>query len=375
MQAQHGHGTQPVSTGAVQTLSSGSAGTAASAQGTQPVVTGAVRVPAASVVDPQLPLFSGIKKRGAEEESTPSVSTVKTQRSGEELLRERSDETIKHLLDCIEACVRQNDIFTVAIAGTPLVAATEVHAQMLAMIDENVKKLRVGLLAASEAVQAFSRCQADRVSFKSLNLMEMAAQQRRMIHRDLGNFCTVENSSWLIETRIKKTQNCLNKDMQYRKCLLSHRQLELLLETLSATKMQEHEEIAFDLGRLQHGVLPLKLTCAKRHQQAKQHQNEDLGVDVYECASDSILLVKALEVGYVGDLDKGTRLQSVTSAWQKLLAVMSVDDIVYSLKKGLLILLQHLRTMDIDRRFCDRTSGELASENYDMWVWMTKALP
>ena len=375
VQAQHGHGTQPVSTGAVQTLSSGSAGTAASAQGTQPVVTGAVRVPAASVVDPQLPLFSGIKKRGAEEESTPSVSTVKTQRSGEELLRERSDETIKHLLDCIEACVRQNDIFTVAIAGTPLVAATEVHAQMLAMIDENVKKLRVGLLAASEAVQAFSRCQADRVSFKSLNLMEMAAQQRRMIHRDLGNFCTVENSSWLIETRIKKTQNCLNKDMQYRKCLLSHRQLELLLETLSATKMQEHEEIAFDLGRLQHGVLPLKLTCAKRHQQAKQHQNEDLGVDVYECASDSILLVKALEVGYVGDLDKGTRLQSVTSAWQKLLAVMSVDDIVYSLKKGLLILLQHLRTMDIDRRFCDRTSGELASENYDMWVWMTKALP
>ena len=196
-----------------------------------------------------------------------------------------------------------------------------------------------------------------------------------MIHRDLGNFCTVENSSWLIETRIKKTQNCLNKDMQYRKCLLSHRQLELLLETLSATKMQEHEEIAFDLGRLQHGVLPLKLTCAKRHQQAKQHQNEDLGVDVYECASDSILLVKALEVGYVGDLDKGTRLQSVTSAWQKLLAVMSVDDIVYSLKKGLLILLQHLRTMDVDRRFCDRTSGELASENYDMWVWMTKALP
>ena len=155
-------------------------------------------------MDPQLPLFSGIKKRGAEEESTPSVSTVKTQRSGEELLRERSDETIKHLLDCIEACVRQNDIFTMAIAGTPLVAATEVHAQMLAMMDENVKILRAGLLAASEAVQAFSRCQADRVSFKSLNLMEMAAQQRRMIHRDLGNFCTVENSSWLIEARIKK---------------------------------------------------------------------------------------------------------------------------------------------------------------------------
>ena len=62
-------------------------GAAASTQGTQPVVTGAVRVPAASVVDPkQSLLFTGIKKRGVEEEATPSVSTVKTSRSGEELL-------------------------------------------------------------------------------------------------------------------------------------------------------------------------------------------------------------------------------------------------------------------------------------------------
>ena len=128
VRGQEGHGTQPVSTGAVQTSSSSlapgedtvnvSAGAAASTQGTQPVVTGAVRVPAASVVDPkQSLLFTGIKKRGVEEEATPSVSTVKTSRSGEELLLERSDETIKSLLDCIEACVRQNDLFTLAITG------------------------------------------------------------------------------------------------------------------------------------------------------------------------------------------------------------------------------------------------------------------
>ena len=403
VRGQEGHGTQPVSTGAVQTSSSPlapgedpcfeeespsvsagaaastvsvSAGAAASTQGSQPVVTGAVRVPAASVVDPkQSLLFTGIKKRGVEEEPTPSVSTVKTSRSGEELLLERSDETIKSLLDCIEACVRQNDLFTLAIAGTPLVAATQVHAEMLAKIDENVKNLRARLLAASEAVEAFSRCRVDRVQFKSLNLMELAAQQRRMIHRDLGNFYTVENSSWLIETRIKTQQNCLNKDPQYRKCLLSHRQLELLLETLSETMMKEHEEIAFDLRSLQRGVLPPKLTCAKRHQQAKQHQNQDLGLDVYEFASDSVLLVKALEVGYLLDIDKATRLQTVTGAWQKLLSVMSVGEIVHSLKQGLLTLLQHLRTMDVDRHFCDRTSGELASENYDIWVWMTKVTP
>ena len=287
----------------------------------------------------------------------PSVSTVKTSRSGEELLLEGADETIKSLLDCIEACVRHNDLFTLAITGTPLVAATEVHAEMLAKIDENVKNLRARLL-------------------KSLNLMELAAQQRRMIHRDLdGNFDTSENSSWLIETRIKTKQNCLNKDMQYRKCLLSHRQLELLLETLSKTMMKKYEEIAFDLRTLQRGVLPRQLTCAKRHQQAKQHQNEDLGLDVYEVASDSVLLVKALEVGYVSDMDKATRLQTVTGAWQKLLSVMSVDEIVHSLKQGLLTLLQHLRTMDVDRHFCDRISEELVSENYDIWVWMTKVTP
>ena len=139
--------------------------------------------------------------------------------------------------------------------------------------------------------------------------------------------------------------------------------------------MKEHEEIAFDLRSLQRGVLPPKLTCAKRHQQAKQHQNQDLGLDVYEFASDSVLLVKALEVGYLLDIDKATRLQTVTGAWQKLLSVMSVGEIVHSLKQGLLTLLQHLRTMDVDRHFCDRTSGELASENYDIWVWMTKVTP
>ena len=165
VRGQEGHGTQPVSTGAVQTSSSSlapanvSAGAAAGIQGTQPVVTGAVRVHAASSVDPkQMPFFSGIKKRAVEEEATPSVSTVKTSRSGEESLLEGADATIKSLLDCIEGCVRHNDLFTLAITGTPLVAATEVHAEMLAKIDENVKNLRARLLAASEAVEAFSPC-------------------------------------------------------------------------------------------------------------------------------------------------------------------------------------------------------------------------
>ena len=106
VRGQEGHGTQPVLTGAVQTSSSplapgkarwfgeempsvsagaaastvrDSPGAAAITGGTQPVVTGAFRVPAASVVDTkELLRFAGIKKRGVEEESAPSVSTVKT---------------------------------------------------------------------------------------------------------------------------------------------------------------------------------------------------------------------------------------------------------------------------------------------------------
>ena len=389
VRVQEGHGIQPVLTGAVQTSSSSlahakdpwleeevpsvSAGDAASTHGTQPVVTGAVRVSAARVEELQQSLsFGGIKKRGLEEEAR-SVSTVKTPRSGEESLRQRSDDAIQSLLDCLQACVRQNDVFALAISGTPLVEATQVHADMLAMIDDNVKNLRVRLLAASDVVESVSSCRVDQDHFRSLNLMELAAQQRKTIHKELGNFYHGENSSWLIETKIKIDQNCLNNAMQYRKCLVSHRQLELLLETLSETMMDKHHEIAFDLSSLHRGVLPQMLTCAKRHVRAKQHQKQNFGLDQYEVPSDSVLLVKGLEVGFVRDIEKGTRLQTVTGAWQKLRLVVSVGEIVQSLKQGLLTLLQHLRTMDVERRFCDRSTGESVSENYDNWVWMVKA--
>ncbi len=43
---------------------------------------------------------------------------------------------------------------------------------------------------ASEAVQAFGSAQADTVEYKSVNVMALATQQRRNIHRDLGIFQT-----------------------------------------------------------------------------------------------------------------------------------------------------------------------------------------
>ena len=163
METTDGHGTQPVSTGAVQRPSAEAAGSvsseaAARAQGTQPVLAGAVRAPAAGVVDLPASVFTGIKKRGAENDSTPSESTRKTPRSNNsDSLQECPDEMLQPLLDCIEACLRQNDVYSLAIAGTPLVAATLRHAEMLVTIDENVQKMRACLRAASEAVQAFAR--------------------------------------------------------------------------------------------------------------------------------------------------------------------------------------------------------------------------
>ncbi len=345
---------------------------AAGTHGTQPVLTGAVQGdPAARMVQGLV----GVKKRAAvEEESKPSVS--KTPRSEKsELLQERSDKLITQLLDCIAACLKQNDMFAMAIAGTPLVQALPVHAEMLAKIEEHVQELRSSLREASEAVQEFSQSHADRVSFSSLNLMGLAARQRRDIQVQLGKFQTKEGTSWIIQTQVKATQNCLNKEMQFRKCLLSHRQLELLLENLSATEMQTHREIAFDLRGLPRGLFPSSLTCAVRHpRQAKQHQNENFGEEPYDLDDARVLLLKALEVGYVKDLEKATRLQTNTNSFGSM--KKPIAETVDSLKSGLLTLLQHLRTMDSAKgSFRDRTDEEFASENYDIWVWLAKVRP
>ena len=78
-----------------------------------------------------------------------------------------------------------------------------------------------------------------------------------------------------------------------------------MLEVLCASKMNEHEEIAFDLAKLPDGSLPEQLVCAKRSPyQAKQHQNDNLGFAFYEMRPRSVVLMKALEIGYVKESDK-----------------------------------------------------------------------
>ena len=60
----------------------------------------------------------------------------------------------------------------------------------------------------------------------------------------------------------------------------------------------------------------------------------------------------------------------MTSAVKKLLEVLEDTEIVDSLKKGVRTALQHLRTLDVDRKLCDRNSEEAPSKDYEIWVWI-----
>ena len=174
----------------------------------------------------------------------------------------------------------------------------------------------------------------------------------------------------LVETVPNKPrQNCLLNYASYRKCLLSHYQLELLLEGLSASKMKKHGEIA----QLQDGILPAQLACAKRSSsQAKHCHNCYLGMDVYGILPGSVVLMKALELGYVCESDKCRRVQTAQHLFKQLFEVLDDTEILKCLQKGVSIALEHLRTLDVDRKLCDRNSDGLPSQDYDIWVWLCK---
>lgn len=202
------------------------------------------------------------------------------------------------------------------------------------------------------------------------DLMSLAAQQRGEMHREFGTLRATEGS-WLVESsKNKLDQNCLNKEAKYWKCLLSHYHLELMLVVLCVSNMKEHGEIAFDLAKLPDGSLPEQLVCAKRSLYQAKHQNENLGLDLYELRPGSVVLMKALEIGYVKESDKCRRVLTSKHLWTKLLEVLEDVQIVNSLKKGVRTALQHLRTLDVDRNLCDRKSEGVPSKDYDIWVWI-----
>ena len=352
-------------------------GHAAQGSGTQPVFTGAVRTNA-ECVDPWAvdePLQSDVSEVSAVK--FVAIKRAGVTEAGQARLLDRAVQTdglcdiVQTLLACIDQCAQQSELFRLVLHSIPLVEATATHAETLMRIEGTVRHLRRQLVVASEAVEELASGRDYKVEYNCLNLMGLAAAQRGEMHTQFGRLRTAEGS-WLVETVPNKPhQNCLNKDVLYWKCLLSHHQLELMLEVLSESKMIEHGEIAFDLAQLPDGSLLQQLTCAKRsHHQAKQHQNDDLGFDTYVVPTGSVLLMKALEIGYVKESDKSRRLQTSQYLWKKLLEVRSGSEIVDSLQQGVRTALQHLRTLDVDRDLCDRTSEGALNEQYDIWVWL-----
>ena len=188
-----------------------------------------------------------------------SVTSIKSSRS----LDTVSAEAVRTLLELVKISPHIN-LFRMVILCTPLVGCTHAQRQRLMEMEDSVLQWRAQLLQASEAVEEFGERFLEKVDYKPLDILALAAQQRRIMQNHLGSFYTKEHGHWLIVTEIKPLQNVLNKEGRYHKCLVTHQQLELALEALSASKMEKHKGIALDLGQLPYGSFPTKLTIAPR---------------------------------------------------------------------------------------------------------------
>ena len=149
---------------------------------------------------------------------------------------------------------------------------------------------------------------------------------------------------------------------------MSHRVLELVLDAVSVTEMQRHMEIALDLKMLAKGMFPANLTSLKRKE--KKKKKEDMGFELKQIPANSVVLVKCLEIGYVKQIAAGRRLLARESGLKSLMQAVDPANIRATLQTTFRLALEHLRTLDVERQYCDRYDGTLASANYDIWIWL-----
>ena len=281
---------------------------------------------------------------------------------------------VQTLLACLDQCVQQSELFKLVLHSVPWAVQAAIHEGTLRSLAASVEQLRKQLLAASEAVAELGNDWNHAVQYNCLNLMGLAVAQRQAMHMEFDRLCTHEGPCLVETVPNKPYQNCLRDHMSYRKCLLSHYQLELLLlEGLSASEMKKHGEIAFDLTQLQDGNLLAQLECAARSPtQGKQCYNTYMGMDEYGITAGSVVLMKALELGYVCESEKCRRVQIQQRCFKELFATLDETEILKCLQKGFSIALEHLRTLDVGKKLCDRASDNLHSQDYNIWVWLWK---
>ena len=307
--------------------------------------------------------FARVKRSQEEAEVRDEVSSVKTTGS----LDTVSADTVRKLLELVEKASNAQ-VYRALMLGMPLVGRQEVHDEHLGMVESSTLQWRKTLLEASEAVAEYGEKFAAKVDYAPLSATALAAQQLRIIHRHLGELQTTQGGSWLIETAIYPTQNRLTDHGRYSKCLVSHRDLDLALDALSFTEMEKHKEIAIDLKMLAKGVFPAELTCLKSRD--KRKKKEAMGYEWVAVPANSVFLVKAFEIGYVKQIAAGRRLQTKQSGLRPLMEAVGLAKIQATLKTTIRTALEHLRTLDVERKFCDREDGTLVSTNYDIWIWL-----
>ena len=125
-------------------------------------------------------------------------------------------------------------------------------------------------------------------------------------------------ASWMIETTSRHaTQNFMRHHPKFRKCLVSHGQLEFLLEALSGDKMEKNCEVALDLKSCRQTVGQGRSLLWQHPGQTKQYAFQDIGREEYVLKTD-VVLVKAFEIGFVKEMFKPRRLITKQNAWLEL---------------------------------------------------------
>ena len=307
--------------------------------------------------------FAGVKRPQDGAEVCEELSSVKSSRS----LDTASSDMARKLLELVESA-SNSQLYRSLMLGMKLLGSQALHDENLCKLESTILNLRSHLLSAQETVAGYGEKFAAKVSFADLDATALAAQQLRLIHRHLGALGTKEGGNWLIETAIDPSQNRLSDHGKYSKCLMSHRVLELVLDALSVTEMQTHMEIAIDLKMLAKGMFPANLKSLKRRE--KKKKKEDMGFELKQVPANSVVLVKCLEIGYVKQIAAGRRLLTRGSGLESLMQAVDPANIRATLQTTIRLALEHLRTLDVERQYCDRYDGTLVSANYDIWIWL-----
>ena len=174
---------------------------------------------------------------------------------------------------------------------------------------------------------------------------------------------------WLKRLSIP-SQNRLSDHGRYSKCLMSHRVLELVLDALSLTEMQRHMEIAIDLKMLAKGTFPSNLKSLNWRARRRRRKKTiwDLNGNKYQ--QTVWFWWKVWRLAMWKQIATGRRLLTRERGLESLMQAVDPANIRATLQTTIRLALEHLRTLDVERQYCDRYDGTLASANYDIWIWL-----